>query len=386
MFRKTLLVSAALLAACAPETSTIPTDATAALNNEVVTVSNVTDVEVLHGDTPNQFDLTWSVDEPGAEVSIFVSTSPNDPAPTRIADDVVGGVFAWTAEGAPARRYFTISGSEDASDGVTAAVRLLPLEGGRNFRDLGGYATADGKTVKWGHAFRSGVMHELTDVDYDYLSGIGVKVICDFRESDERLREPTDWRGGAAEYLTFADPAEEGPADNPMFAALMSPDATADDVAATMAAGYVEIAKGEAEGYTKMFDRLAAGDIPLAFNCSAGKDRAGTAAALLLTALGVPRDTVVYDYSLSDDYVDYMAEFLNDEARAEAAADPDNPYAFLFQLPPEKVAPLLASHPMYIESTFDALDAEFGSVMTFIQSELDVTDAELASIRTALLE
>ena len=153
-----------------------------------------------------------------------------------------------------------------------------------------------------------------------------------------------------------------------------------------MAAGYVDIAKNEAEGYTKMFDRLAVGDIPLAFNCSAGKDRAGTAAALLLTALGVPRETVVYDYSLSDDYVDYMDEFLNDEARAEAAADPDNPYAFLFQLPPEKVAPLMASHPMYIEATFDALDEEYGSVMSFIRTELDVTESELAAIRAALLE
>ena len=95
---------------------------------------------------------------------------------------------------------------------------------------------------------------------------------------------------------------------------------------------------------------------------------------------------MVEDYSLSDDYVDYMAEFLNDEARTEAMADPDNPYAFLFQLPPEKIAPLLASPPMYIEATFDALDEEYGSVMSFIQSELDVTDTELASIRSALLE
>ncbi|MEO1187440.1 MAG: tyrosine-protein phosphatase [Pseudomonadota bacterium] len=385
MIRKTLLSSAILVAACAPQTSTEPTE-TVEAPDATATMASVTDLEVLHGDTANEFGLTWSVDEPGAGVSIFVSTSSADAAPTLIAEDVVGGAFSWTAEGDPERRYFTVSGSGEVRDGVTAAVRLLPLEGGRNFRDLGGYATSDGKTVKWGHAFRSGVMHELTDADYDYLSGIGVKVICDFRESDERLREPTDWRGGAAEYLTFADPAEEDPADNPMFAALLSPDSTADDVAAGMAAGYVDIAKGEAEGYTKMFDRLAAGDIPLAFNCSAGKDRAGTAAALLLTALGVPRETVVYDYSLSDDYVDYMAEFLNDEARAEAAADPDNPYAFLFQLPPEKVAPLLASHPMYIEATFDALDEEYGSVMRFIQTELEVTDAELAAIRTSLLE
>lgn len=376
MFRKSLLVSTLLVAACGQSTESTDTQP----------IANVSSIEVLHGETPNDFELRWNVDQEDAGVSVFVSTDPQSAAPTLIAENVTGGSFEWTAEGDPQRRYFTVSGSGEAEDGIVSAVRLLPLEGGRNFRDLGGYPTKDGKTVKWGHAFRSGVMHELTDADYDYLSGIGVKVICDFRESDERLREPTDWRAGAAEYLTFADPEETDPAENPMFAALLSPDSTADDVAAGMAEGYVDIAKGEVEGYTKMFDRLAAGDIPLAFNCSAGKDRAGTAAALLLTALGVPREIVVEDYSLSDDYVDYMAEFLNDEARSEAMADPENPYAFLFQLPPEKVAPLLASHPMYIEATFNALDEEYGSVMSFIQSELDVTDTELASIRSALLE
>ena len=376
MYRKALLVTVLLTAACAQ-----PTETTAPV--DPLTITNV---EVLHGKTPNDFALSWAVDQADAVVSIFVSTEPDDPAPILIAEDISGGTFTWSAEDGPVRRYFTVTGSDAAGDGVTAAVRLLPLEGGRNFRDLGGYPTRDGKTVKWGHAFRSGVMHELTDADYDYLSGLGVKVICDFRESDERLREPTDWRAGAAEYLTFADPDERDPSENPMFAALLAPDTNADDVAAGMAEGYVDIAKGEVEGYTKMFDRLAAGDIPLAFNCSAGKDRAGTAAALLLTALGVPRETVVYDYSLSDDYVDYMSAFLNDEARAEAAADPDNPYAFLFRLPPEKVAPLLASHPMYIEATFDALEEEYGSVMSFIQTELDVTDTELATIRATLLE
>ncbi|MEL6487632.1 MAG: tyrosine-protein phosphatase, partial [Pseudomonadota bacterium] len=125
---------------------------------------------------------------------------------------------------------------------------------------------------------------------------------------------------------------------------------------------------------------------PLAFNCSAGKDRAGTAAALLLSALGVPRETVVYDYALSDDYVDYMAEFMGDEARAKAAAEGDeSPYAFLMKLPPEMVAPLMESNPIYIETTLDAMEAEHGSVLAYIQAEYDVTDEELASIRAALL-
>lgn len=345
--------------------------------------ASLTEVEVLHGASPNEFRLTWTTEPADVPVRISVSTDPLSDTVDLIATDVLGGALTWTAAGNPERRYFTVQ--PEGGDAVISAVRLLPLEGGRNFRDLGGYPTEDGRTVKWGHVFRSGVMAELTDTDFDYLSDLGIKTICDFRESDERTIEPTDWRAGAVEYVTFADPIDsDDPTGNPIFAALLDPESTPEDVANGMAAGYADIARGEDEGYTAMFDRLAGGEIPLAFNCSAGKDRAGTAAALLLTVLGVPRDIIVHDYSLSDDYVDYMAEFMGDEARAEAEAG-NSAYAFLFELPPEKVAPLMASHPMYIEATFASMTEEHGSVLDYIKAELDVTDAEIDAIRTALL-
>ena len=68
--------------------------------------------------------------------------------------------------------------------GQRVAVRLLPLEGGRNFRDLGGYPTLDGRRVRWGRVFRSGMMANLTDADYDYLSALGIRVVCDFRSNE----------------------------------------------------------------------------------------------------------------------------------------------------------------------------------------------------------
>ncbi len=68
--------------------------------------------------------------------------------------------------------------------------RLLPLEGGRNFRDLGGYRARDGRTVKWGLPFRSGSTHGLTPADYASLEKRGIRVVCDFRDSQERAAEP----------------------------------------------------------------------------------------------------------------------------------------------------------------------------------------------------
>ncbi|MEO0463486.1 MAG: tyrosine-protein phosphatase [Pseudomonadota bacterium] len=332
-------------------------------------------LEAVHGDSANDYKLSWKGEGP---VTIEVST---DPAFSAGEGEVIGtfegGSAEWSAEGDVARRYFLLSSKSGASEKV--AVRLLPLEGGRNFRDLGGYETEDGKTVKWGRVYRSGVMSGLTDGDYEYLSDLGITTVCDFREADERDAEPTDWRAGEIEYMTFAPPADDS--ERAMFAPLMDPESTPEDVRQAMAAGYPGIAEREGAGYTAMFDQLAAGSIPLAFNCSAGKDRAGTAAAMLLTALGVPRETVVADYALSGTYVDYMKEFVE-----RADEDADGPYAFLAKLPREKVAPLMESNPIYIESTLDAMAEKHGSVLDYIKVEFDVTDEELTAIRTALLQ
>lgn len=359
--------------------------ALAACSEQVTeTVALIGAVTAEHGESANDYTITW---DGGAPVTIKVSTTPGFAAGEgETIGTFEGGSASWSAEGDPARRYFRLTAESGESEEV--AVRLLPLEGGRNFRDLGGYETQDGKTVKWGRVYRSGVMSGLTDGDYEYLSDLGISTVCDFREEDERKSEPTDWRAGEIEYMTFAPPPEdEEGASNPMFAVFQNPEATPEDVRQAMAAGYPGIAEGEDEGYTAMFDQLAAGNIPLAFNCSAGKDRAGTAAAMVLTALGVPRETVVEDYALSDDYVDYMAEFMGDEARAKAAEEgEESPYAFLMKLPPEMVAPLMESNPIYIETTLDAMTEKHGSVLAYIQAEFDVTDEELTAIRSQLLE
>ncbi|MEL7198745.1 MAG: tyrosine-protein phosphatase [Pseudomonadota bacterium] len=336
------------------------------------------DMTVEHGETANDYSFAWKGEGP---VTIEVSSEPGFAAGSgEVIGTFEGGEASWSAQGDAARRYFLASSSDGEAEHL--AVRLLPLEGGRNFRDLGGYTTEDGKTLKWGRVFRSGVMDGLTEGDYEYLSDLGITTVCDFREADERTREPTKWGAGEIEYMTFAPPPEEDEADNPMFAAFSNPESTPDDVRAAMAAGYPGILEGEDEGYTAMFDQLAAGAIPLAFNCSAGKDRAGTAAALLLTALGVPRDQVVADYALSQEYVDYMSEFLSPEAQEKGK---DGPYAFLYALPPEMVAPLMESNPIYIETTLDAMVEKHGTALEYIKAEFDVTDDELASIRGALL-
>ena len=127
--------------------------------------------------------LTWTAggpldvllsDDPAADPDRMTVVSENDADGRHVVRDL-GGIT---------RPYFYLRASDGR--GRRVAVRLLPLEGGRNFRDLGGYPAAGGRTVKWGRVFRSGMMANLTGADYDYLSALGIRVVCDFRSRTER--------------------------------------------------------------------------------------------------------------------------------------------------------------------------------------------------------
>ncbi len=339
--------------------------------------TTVTNAEALRNSTA--IALTWKATGP---VDVMMSTNPNATLDqmTVISKNDTDGKHNMTDVDAKTRPYFYIK--PQSGEGTHVAVRLLPLEGGRNFRDMGGYPTEDGRHVKWGHVFRSGMMADLTDADYEYLSGLGIEVVCDLRANEERADEPTTWRGGDAEYVSWDYSTVTGSEDLAMM--FQDPDLTPAKVKAGMAETYYGIIEDHKHQYKEMFHRLAEGEIPLAFNCSAGKDRAGTGAALILSALGVPRDLVVEDYALSEKLVDYEAAFGPGGMTEEEIES--TPYGFLAKLPVEMRAPLLRSDPDYIRGTFAYLEDTYGGVEAFIRTELEIDDMELAKIRAALLE
>ena len=268
---------------------------------------------------------------------------------------------------------------------LTTAERLLPLEGGRNFRDLGGYLTSDGRRVKWGSLYRSGTMAHLTDRDYELLSRLGIRVVCDFRANEEREHEPTVWptvwkaRGAKLDYRVRDYRTESN-----LAAVFGEGTPTAEAVRAAMTRLYGDLAYDHADSYRTMFKSLAAGEIPLAFNCKAGKDRAGKDAALVLPVLGVPRDTVVTDYALSEKVVNYEAQYAS-EARG-TSADKKGPYDFVAKLPADVRAPLMRSDPAYIRAGLAAIERKEGSVDAYFERVLGLSPAERARIRERLLE
>ncbi len=251
--------------------------------------------------------------------------------------------------------------------------RLLPLEGGFNLRDLGGYPTVGGGHVKRGMLYRSGTMALLSTADGQSLADLGITTICDFRRQDERALEPTLWAETHGIHLIARDYKESS---GVLLELLKRPDANAVTMRNAMIDLYREIPYDHAPSYQAMFERLLAGHVPLLFNCSAGKDRTGVAAVLILHALGVAQDVILEDYLLTNRHADF-ARLLKHKTGVVAA---------LAQNAPEVVAPVLAVETAYLQALFDTLDSRHGSIDTYLDAVLGVGQAERERLRALLVE
>ncbi|MCP8897705.1 tyrosine-protein phosphatase [Gilvimarinus xylanilyticus] len=360
-------LSASLLSACSHQ------DTQQVAGGTLNSLSLVNEDSVF---VPDSQLLFWGFEGAQVPVDIYQASSPDIQNMVKIADDISGNSYRINDD-FDTRHYYYVAPNN--GEGRWVAERLLPLQGGHNFRDLGGYQTEDGQYTQWGKLYRSGTMNGLTDADYDYLDDLGIRVICDFRSNEERQHEPTQWQSftHGAEYLTRDYSMRE----------MMSGDGalniasirTKEDAEQMFAGFYRKGPYSYKEQYKQMFAELVAGNAPLAFNCSAGKDRAGMAAALVLTALGVPRDTVITDYALTEKVAFHSQEEI------DKAQEQDAPHSGFMQMPEEVRNVFMGSKPMFIEAMFDELEKNHGSTMAYIQKELDVSPSDLARLKSLYL-
>nr|WP_243760633.1 tyrosine-protein phosphatase [Aestuariicella hydrocarbonica] len=268
---------------------------------------------------------------------------------------------------------------------ATSAARWLPLEGGRNFRDLGGYSTQNGQQVRWGKLFCSGAMTALTEQNYQLLDTFDVATIVDFRSADERHSEPTEWSVDNARVLSWDYDMDMG-AGGTFAEVFRQPELNAEKVEAAMALMYPDILLSQQPHYRAMFDRLIQNDGALVFNCTAGKDRTGIAAVLILTALGVDRETVINDFMLSDLYYQqHPTSFISPKAE-DGDAKQQAMMAMFKRIPPEVLKPVKGGRESYIKAAIDSMEQQSGSVLAYIQQELDVDDQELQQLRKNFLQ
>lgn len=328
--------------------------------------------ELLHAGI---YRLDFQVSPAAGPVDVFVSSSPD-----RIDSEKPVLTIRKTPVEVPVpertgRIYFHLKPAFGATRVVS--IRRLPLEGAKNFRDLGGYRTSDGHYVRWGLVYRSNHLVNLTARDFEYLNSLGIRLVCDVRSDGERARAPDHWTGNAPEF--FFVPIGSNLITTPTADDLKRRVATINSETKDSVRAY-DYAIEYAGQYAKILRRIAAGDLPAVEHCTAGKDRTGVFSAILLTALGVPRDTVVQDYLLSNQYL------LAPDTIASTSADLQ--HAFGLTEPPDlsTVKAIMTARPETLEATLDKITRTYGSFDNYLRDALKLSDSDLALIRQRLLE
>jgi protein-tyrosine phosphatase len=269
-------------------------------------------------------------------------------------------------------------GSSQAETHVDRRKRVLEFEGGCNFRDIGGYATSDGRSVRWGQVYRAGVLTYFSVRDHAPLKDLKVRALCDLRRVEEREREPSRWPDSTVASLSFGDgtgaPTIRG------FAAHRSEDAAG--MRAAMIDVYRALPVWMGPRLAGMFECIEAGNLSLVVHCAAGKDRTGVAIAVLLAALGVPRDTILEDYLLTNEAGDFERFIRNRHDAELGLADRHHP---LLSLPADVRRVLFAADADYLMTSFDEIDRQFGDVPGYLERVVGLNRSRLGQIRDLLL-
>jgi len=240
--------------------------------------------------------------------------------------------------------------------------RHLALQGASNFRDLGGYKTADGRTTRWRHIFRSNHLGQLTAADVEIVRALGVRSAFDFRGVEERA---------AGICVVDEITVHSLPIEPTVVAALRAELARGTLTAAValelMRESYRNYVRHNTHSFRTLFGQLLEDRAPLVIHCTAGKDRTGFASALILHALGVADDIIAEDYLLTNRFY-----------RRDATAATDLP---------EDVRNAIGSvEASYLAAAFEAVGKEYGDLETYLRDGLKLGTAERTALRERYLQ
>jgi protein-tyrosine phosphatase len=250
-----------------------------------------------------------------------------------------------------------------------------------NVRDIGGYRTSHGLEVTRGRLFRGDALSQLTGPDTERLDRLSLRTVIDFRTPGEVLLVGADRLPAGVGFVSL--PVSGGDLGS-VYEVIASGDHGQQrrELGDGRAAGLiVEINRGfvadarQREAFGAALRLMcSAGRLPLLYHCSGGKERAGWMTAIVLTALGVPREVVLRDYLLSNDFhrTDY-AKLRYDLVKTGIVADP------------ELLRPVMEQSATYLGAAWQEAERRYGSFGRFVARGLQVSDAMLGELRRALL-
>ena len=262
-------------------------------------------------------------------------------------------------------------------------MRSLHLTGAPNTRDLGGLRTMDRHTVRSGMLLRSGKLEFLTQEDCDTLMSVPLHTVIDFRTVRE-MQEMPDTVIPGVEYVScpileeMSGITRETYKDEipPYYRAAMAAGYEAED---RMTHLYLPLVEGDYSlaHYQEFLDRVLSHEGgALLYHCTAGKDRVGVATMLILSALGVDRETILEDYLLTNQYTAPELEAVVEKGR-QYSSDPSLEYA---------IRAFDSARERYLRRAWQSIDERYGDVKTFLSERLDFGEEKQTALREKYLK
>lgn len=245
--------------------------------------------------------------------------------------------------------------------------RIYNFDSIMNFRDFGNYPAGEGRHVKPAKLFRSAHFNQASEADLQKLAALGIALVVDLRHKPERDRQPNRWpEVPAPTVLQYPDPKDSDKSLAPHEIFIKETLSTPEEARAYMQGSYE--ARPDDAGFRSIFSQtlkfMAKTGSPILIHCAAGKDRTGTLAAVILSALGVPFETVMDDYMMTMEAVDIEA-FLEPASKNMAER-------YGRHISADALRPLFHVEPSYLHRSMGAMDSTDG----YIAQSLGITDAE----------
>ncbi len=262
-----------------------------------------------------------------------------------------------------------ISISKGYTQIADSSKREIQLEGAVNFRDIGGYPTLSGQRVKWGKMYRSAALNTLTDGDLAKLKALHIATIIDFRGPYEIKAAPDKVPAGAIDINLPAGSENIGDSNymKNMVRSMKND--------SSLLQFYSDLTPFR-ERYLPMFNQLLAAktDSAVLFHCTAGKDRTGIAAALILYALGVSEQSIMEDYLATN----YYRRNENEKAVKGMVQ--------LYHLDETVARSMMAARANYLNATFESIKSSYGSIDTYLETVMGLTKEKRNSLKEKFLE
>ena len=330
--------------------------------------SNAPDIRAicLRDDIGN-YVIKWETD-PVMEGIVKMTVSDNPDLFTNespiIYANIKDGVATYITNDNISRKYFRLSFNDKYPRIIGA--RSAVMDSVQNFRDLGGYTSTNGKTVKWGKVFRSGELSSLSEWDSIRLDNLGIKTIIDLRTNQETLTAPIKYT--KANILQI--PISVGKIAD-------APNVLSRDECGKETPGYIWKTStcnstDNTDQFAKVLEQFQNEDnYPILISCSYGKDRTGFLTAMLLAALDIPRDAIMEDYLTSNQYIDtsHLADIVK-----HLSTDAQ-----------ESITVFLTANEGLMDLAFHKIKKEYGSTEKYLSKGLRLTDKKRERLKDILL-